>query len=95
MNALQREYLDRDPNRRISIFAKAHLGHSPKLFDLGLCDSKDARTDLASQVESVIELYDAVKRSIADGRQDNKAGTEVILIGHSVGAWIALQVSKS
>lgn len=65
--------------RRLCIFAHAHVGHATCL-DKSYQDS--AAIHLTSQVQATIEAVDAAR---TDYRK-------IILIGHSVGAWIVLQV---
>jgi len=92
------ETSSRDRYSKISIIAKAHLGHSPALFDAGNLN-RLGRTPmgLTSQVESAVELFDAASSHYSLSEHINgdiKRKAKVILIGHSVGAWIALQVLK-
>lgn len=66
---------------KLPIIARAHLGHTPHV------DGDEAYIDhtfvgLASQIESIIELIDASK-TIYD---------RLVLVGHSVGSWLVLQV---
>lgn len=68
--------------RRLSIFAHAHVGHTTCL-DKSYQDS--AATRLASQVQATIEAVDAARTNYH----------KIVLIGHSVGAWIVLQVCLS
>lgn len=57
------------------------LGHSPKV-----APTAHAYYSLHSQVEAVIEVIDAL-REIFD------SSVNLVLVGHSVGAWVVLQVS--
>jgi pimeloyl-ACP methyl ester carboxylesterase len=70
---------------RLSLVAKAHLGHSPTLFRSGNAKHGTTKTDLSSQVESTIQIYDALRKHFVS------SPSGIIIIGHSVGAWIALQ----
>ncbi|KAJ7275218.1 hypothetical protein B0H12DRAFT_1086282 [Mycena haematopus] len=64
---------------RLAIFAHAHLGHTPNI--------PTNEYSLSAQVQSVIEAVDAIR--VAYGT------AKIVLSGHSVGAWISLQVLKA
>lgn len=57
------------------------LGHSPKVAPMA-----HAYCSLHSQVEAVIEVIDAL-------RERYDSSVNFVLVGHSVGAWVVLQVS--
>jgi len=97
LSALQERYQALVPEGKasqISIVAKAHLGHSPTLFASGCNKSGQTRTDLISQVESVVQIYDTIRQhhTNPEPKSQTPQATRVILVGHSVGAWISLQV---
>ncbi|KAJ6519647.1 hypothetical protein C8R45DRAFT_952225 [Mycena sanguinolenta] len=64
---------------RLAIFAHAHLGHTPNI--------PTHEYGLSAQVESAIEAVDAIRVTFGT--------TKIVLSGHSVGAWVALQVLKA
>ncbi|KAF7306761.1 SNF2 family DNA-dependent ATPase [Mycena indigotica] len=64
---------------RVAIFAHAHISHTPGYHG--------KEHSLAAQVQSAIEAFDAL--------QEDLSSAKIILMGHSVGAWIALQVLKA
>ncbi|KAF7320272.1 hypothetical protein MKEN_00811800 [Mycena kentingensis (nom. inval.)] len=64
-------------NPRLGVIARGHLGHS------GHACSEHG---LTAQVQSAIEMLDAIRASTP---------VPIVLAGHSVGAWIALQVLKA
>ncbi|KAK5000624.1 hypothetical protein LTR66_000536 [Elasticomyces elasticus] len=69
-------------------------GHSLAGFELGDADDRALPLDLEQQIAFVeARLDDAAKplRSNADGRRKN---VEVVLIGHSVGAYILLEILR-
>jgi hypothetical protein len=66
----------------LAIFAHAHLGHTPGLH---VHASKLSTHVLSQQVSAALEAFDALRSHF--GQQVN-----VILVGHSVGTWICLQV---
>ncbi|KIP12066.1 hypothetical protein PHLGIDRAFT_62635 [Phlebiopsis gigantea 11061_1 CR5-6] len=66
---------------RLNILAHALVGHTPNLQS---CHENISATTLSAQVEHLLEVVDAVK-----DRYDH-----VVLAGHSVGSWIALQALK-
>ncbi|THV06014.1 alpha/beta-hydrolase [Dendrothele bispora CBS 962.96] len=65
--------------QNVAILAQSLLGHTASVFSGG-------ESGLLAQVQSVIEAISAVKESYASAR--------IVLIGHSVGAWISLQAFK-
>lgn len=69
--------------RRLAILAHAHAGHTPGLGD-GDLDAR--RSTVTIQAQNAIEAFDAVKLAFG-------SSVKVLLIGHSVGCWVALQVS--
>lgn len=75
------EFLDLLSNEfsHLAILAHGHLGHAPHLTVL------PQYTTLTAQVAAHIEALDAVTKAF--GQQ-----CKIILAGHSVGSWIAMQV---
>ncbi|KAJ7042419.1 hypothetical protein C8F04DRAFT_1030023 [Mycena alexandri] len=69
----------RSEHPHLAIFAHAHLGHTPSIFS--------HKHSLATQVESAIQALDAVHTMFP--------AAKIVLSGHSVGSWIALQVLKA
>lgn len=68
----------------IAILAHAHLGHTPEI-DASRVPQDASR--LVAQVEGVVETLDAVISTYG-------AKPKIIVVGHSVGSWVALQVSR-
>ncbi|KAJ7139949.1 hypothetical protein C8R44DRAFT_765856 [Mycena epipterygia] len=64
----------------LAVFGHAHLAHTPGIHVSG-------ENGLRAQVQSAIEALDAVRAAFGK--------TKIVLGGHSVGAWIALQVLKA
>lgn len=74
------------PGGRLSILAHGHLGHSPAVPHGGAY--KDPYSvGLTAQVESALEAVDAIKAAFPQ--------SAIAVAGHSVGAWITLQVMKA
>ncbi|TFK56606.1 hypothetical protein OE88DRAFT_1730078 [Heliocybe sulcata] len=71
----------------LAILAHSYLGHTPGLVD-DTVYSKPERVGLTSQVHAVVEVVDSV-RSVYG------ANARIVLAGHSVGTWTALQVLKA
>ena len=71
--------------RNIAIPAHAHLGHAPHI--LGNSISYPPSHSLTVQIESSIEILDSILYNYAEK-------TGIVVIGHSVGAWISLQVGN-
>ena len=65
----------------LPIIARAHLGHTPHI-DEGEAYNDRAAISLTAQIVSIVELID-VSKSVYD---------KIILVGHSVGSWLVLQV---
>ncbi|KAJ7169706.1 hypothetical protein C8R46DRAFT_1089722, partial [Mycena filopes] len=66
----------RNQHPYLAVFAHAHLGHTPQLYS--------REHSLAAQIESAIGALDAVHATFPTAK--------IIMSGHSVGSWIALQV---
>lgn len=77
------DFLNEIHNRHpeTAIFAQAHLGHAPK----HTVAPPLASTPLTAQVESAIEMFDALREAYSEAR--------IVVMGHSIGAWISLEVS--
>ncbi|KAI0936744.1 hypothetical protein AcV5_004807 [Taiwanofungus camphoratus] len=71
----------------IAILAHAHLGHSPAISQDNSYQNAPS-VSLTSQVAGAIEVVDSVKSAF--GR-----AVRIVVTGHSVGAWIALQVLRA
>ncbi|KAK2461623.1 hypothetical protein APHAL10511_006086 [Amanita phalloides] len=75
----------KDKSGTLAIMAHSHIGHSPEL------DYQHSRQStsysLPAQIQGALEAYDAVRRYYGQAK--------IVLAGHSVGAWIALQVLKA
>lgn len=69
----------------LAIVAKAQIGHTPG-YEAPSRDF-DASCSLEAQIESALELVDAVGSTYPEA--------QVVLAGHSVGAYICLQVLKA
>ena len=63
---------------QISIFGHALTGHTPDIEQ----PSTFVSTSLTAQLDGAVEIVDAVKST----------HTTIVIAGHSVGSWIALQV---
>ena len=72
-------------HRKIAILAHAQLGHTAGIHVDGIHNSPSS-VSLSSQIESVIEVVDAVISTFG-------ASTKIIIAAHSVGGYISLQVS--
>jgi hypothetical protein len=65
----------------VVMLAHSHLGHCPTL------QQPDSNSlGLTSQIEAICELYDSMRSHFPVKE------TRFILVGHSMGAWLALQV---
>jgi len=68
----------------VAILARAHLDHSPQILEHSRLPPSHG---LTIQIESSIEILDSILC--------NYAKTRIVVIGHSVGAWISLQLLKA
>ncbi|KAF6766581.1 hypothetical protein DFP72DRAFT_1089123 [Ephemerocybe angulata] len=75
---------ERDHTSRLAILAHGHLNHIP----LPNLELNVPNHSLTAQVQSAIEAFDAIQAEFG-------SNTKFVLIGHSVGAWIASQVLKA
>ncbi|TFK30823.1 alpha/beta-hydrolase [Coprinopsis marcescibilis] len=66
----------------LGILAHGHIDHAPSVGG-----SVSAEHSLTSQVQNAVEAFDAIASTYGNG-------TKVVLIGHSVGSWICLQIVK-
>ncbi|KAH7930549.1 hypothetical protein BV22DRAFT_1000347 [Leucogyrophana mollusca] len=79
---------NKDESGRLAILSHSHIGHTPALQVQQSRDGNTPQCGLPFQVQNALRIFDAVKSSFG-------LDTNVILAGHSVGAWIALQVLKA
>lgn len=79
------EYLSelhsRSPN--IAILAHSHLAHTPKAIDQSAFTNPNS-VGLPAQLKSAIEAFDAIKQTLQP--------KNIVLVGHSLGGWLSLQV---
>jgi Lipid-droplet associated hydrolase len=66
----------------VAILARAHLDHAPQILEHSRRPPSDG---LTIQIESCIEILDSILYYTK---------TRIVVIGHSVGAWISLQVGN-
>lgn len=74
---------DKASSTKVAILAHAHLGHTPGVDEGGDIDA--GRFGLTNQIQNAIEALDAVKTTFG-------SNTKVVILGHSIGSWFALQV---
>ncbi|KAJ7783590.1 hypothetical protein DFH07DRAFT_788326 [Mycena maculata] len=67
----------------LAVFGHAHLSHTPGVH----AEKFNPEYGLRAQIQSAVEALDAIRAAFGC--------TKIVLAGHSVGAWIALQVLKS
>ena len=65
----------------VAILARAHLDHAPQILEHS---RRPPSHSLTIQIESSIEILDSILH--------NYTKTRIVVIGHSVGAWISLKV---
>lgn len=74
---------EKDTTSRLAIFGHSHLGHTP---DIGESETPPSCYKLVAQIESILEEFDAVHHQFTDAK--------IVVIGHSVGSWLSIQVSS-
>ncbi|KAK7059155.1 hypothetical protein VNI00_001782 [Paramarasmius palmivorus] len=65
----------------LAILAHSYINHTPELTTV------TAEHGLTAQVQAAVEAFDAIKQ--------NYSSAKVILIGHSIGTWVSLEVLKA
>lgn len=70
--------------KKIAILAHGHLGHSPTILR-GDNYKDESSISLTAQVESAIEA--------AQTLHDTYPQAQLVITGHSMGCWVALQVT--
>ncbi|KAF9566141.1 hypothetical protein CPC08DRAFT_129803 [Agrocybe pediades] len=73
-------------SRNIAIMAHSHLDHHARINNVG--SRYPQEQSLTIQVECALEVLMAIK-------QHYSSKTKIVVIGHSVGAWISLQMLKA
>jgi hypothetical protein len=68
---------------KLAILAQAHVGHTPGVDDPS--ERNAGHYCLTTQIQNAVEAFDAVKSTFG-------ANTKILVLGHSIGSWIALQV---
>ena len=83
--AFYTEYLSELHSRsqNLAILAHSHLAHTPKVLDQPVF-ANPSSVGLPAQLRSAIEALDAVKQTLQP--------KNIVLIGHSLGGWLCLQV---
>jgi predicted esterase len=75
---------EKDTSGRVAILAHAHVGHTP---GIGGSTMSEGYFNLDTQIQNTIEAFDAVNATFP--------AAHIIIVGHSVGAWISLQVMNA
>jgi len=79
---------DLDTSGTLAILAFSHVGHAPSLASRHpLSSLRSSQFGLASQLQNALNIFDAVRSTFGPS-------VRVVLAGHSVGAWFALQVLR-
>lgn len=72
---------EKDTTSRLAIFGHSHIGHTPDVAH----ERPPSCYTLAAQTESILEAFDAIYDMYG-------ANAKIVVIGHSVGSWLSLQV---
>jgi pimeloyl-ACP methyl ester carboxylesterase len=70
--------------KQLAILAQAHLGHTPGIHGL---TATNPNLSLDAQTSSAVEALDAMHAHFGPS-------SRIVLVGHSVGSWITLQVGQ-
>ena len=83
--AFYTEYLSELHSRSpiLAILAHSHLAHTPRVLDQQVFTNPSS-VGLPAQLKSAIEAFDAVKHTLQP--------KNIVLVGHSLGGWLCLQV---
>ncbi|KAF9650337.1 alpha/beta-hydrolase [Thelephora ganbajun] len=86
--AFYTEYLSELHSRSpdLAILAHSHLAHTPKVVDQPVFTNPSS-VGLPAQLKSVIEALDAIKQTLQP--------KNIVLVGHSMGGWLCLQILKA
>lgn len=76
---------NKDTTLRLAILGHSHVGHTPGVESKGSVPQDITQHGLNAQVQASLEAYDAIRSTFG-------GNIKVIIIGHSVGAWLSLQV---
>ncbi|KII94198.1 hypothetical protein PLICRDRAFT_50181 [Plicaturopsis crispa FD-325 SS-3] len=77
---------DKDSSGKLAILAHSHIGHTPSV---GIDDPKSEKAyGLAAQVQNALYAFDALRSTFG-------SNIKIIVVGHSVGSWVSLQVLKA
>jgi len=74
----------KDTSGRLAILAHAHVGHTP---GVGNSTFDQGSVSLVVQIQSAVAAFDALTAAFSTAN--------IIVVGHSVGAWISLQVKQT
>jgi hypothetical protein len=72
---------EKDTTSKLAIFCHSHIGHDPNIAHERL----PLYHTLTAQTESILEAFDVIYNMYG-------ATAKIVVIGHSVGSWLALQV---
>ncbi|OCF40304.1 hypothetical protein I317_05871 [Kwoniella heveanensis CBS 569] len=71
-----------------AILATSHIGHSTMI------PPPPAPLDLPQQLESKVELVQSIRRYLDEWASETDSNPKICLMGHSVGAWLLVEVMK-
>lgn len=80
------EIYEKQTSTNIAILAHAHLDHAPQVLNIGHSRYPPSLS-LAVQIETSLEVLDSILCNYTEK-------TRIVVIGHSVGAWISVQVGN-
>ncbi|KAG2154661.1 hypothetical protein DEU56DRAFT_769645 [Suillus clintonianus] len=78
---------NQDRSGTLAILSHSHIGHDPATEDLAPARRTSFNHALTFQIRNSLRIFDALTTSFG-------VNTRIVIAGHSVGSWVALQVLK-
>ncbi|KAG1749818.1 uncharacterized protein EDB91DRAFT_1109833 [Suillus paluster] len=78
---------NKDQSGTLAILSHSHIGHDPAVKDSAPARSTSFSHALPFQIQNSLRVFDALRTFFG-------ANTRIVVAGHSVGSWVALQVLK-
>jgi pimeloyl-ACP methyl ester carboxylesterase len=96
LSNLQDSLPNEEVKESLEIYSIGHLGHCLQTQEGGRGFKPKDQASLQEQVESKIEFLDELKEkyNIQHHQDDDDEQVKIIVMGHSIGSWICLQVSS-
>jgi hypothetical protein len=76
---------NQDRSGALAILSHSHIGHDPTVADLAPAHHASSNYALPFQIRNSLRIFDALSTYFG-------VNTRTVIVGHSVGSWVALQV---